>query len=134
MIFIKKVPMTAIPKKIFIVDDDEMMAEALSDYLTRKVQHSVQIFNTGEDCLLHMDVHPDVIILDYFLNSMDKNAANGLQILEELRKKKTTAKIIMLSSQERYGVMLQSIQKGAETYLMKGHDSFEKINDIVNDN
>ena len=123
--------MAGIIKKIFIVDDDEMMAEALSDYLTRKVQHSVLIFNTGEDCLLHLDKNPDVIVLDYFLNSMDKNAANGLQILEELRKKKTTAKIIMLSSQERYGVMLQSIQKGAETYLMKGHDSFEKIYELI---
>lgn len=79
--------MADIIKKIFIVDDDEMMAEALSDYLTRKVQHSVLIFNTGEDCLLHLDKNPDVIVLDYFLNSMDKNAANGLQILEELRKK-----------------------------------------------
>lgn len=123
--------MADILKKIFIVDDDEMMAEALSDYLTRKVQHSVHIFNTGEECLLHLDKNPDVIILDYFLNSMDKNAANGLEILEELRKKKTNSKIIMLSSQERYGIMLQSIQKGAETYLMKGLDSFEKINDLI---
>ncbi|MEO6166311.1 MAG: hypothetical protein ABIO46_04640, partial [Chitinophagales bacterium] len=66
------------PKKIFIVDDDEMLTEALTDYLTRKVQHTVQSFLTGEECLQHLGDSPDFIILDYFLNSVEKNAANGL--------------------------------------------------------
>ena len=54
------------PKKIFIVDDDEMLTESLSDYLTRTVAHKVSIFPTGEDCLKHLDELPDIVILDYF--------------------------------------------------------------------
>jgi len=42
------------PKKIFIVDDDEMLTEALSDYLTRKAAHKISVFHTGEDCMQHL--------------------------------------------------------------------------------
>ena len=38
----------------------------------------------------------------------------------------------MLSSQERYVVAMQTIQKGAEQYLIKDKDAFEKIAAIVN--
>jgi hypothetical protein len=37
----------------------------------------------------------------------------------------------MLSSQERYGVALQSIQKGAENYVVKDQDAFEKIISLI---
>ena len=52
------------PKKIFIVDDDAMLTEALSDFLTRKVPHQVSVFPTGEACLPHLSENPDIIILD----------------------------------------------------------------------
>jgi DNA-binding response OmpR family regulator len=31
------------PKKIFIVDDDTMLTEALEDYLTRKIHHPATV-------------------------------------------------------------------------------------------
>jgi hypothetical protein len=33
----------------------------------------------------------------------------------------------MLSGQEKYGVAMKSIQKGAEEYVINGEGSFEKI-------
>jgi len=35
-------------KKIFVVDDDAMLTEALTDYLGRKTPHQIFSFNTGE--------------------------------------------------------------------------------------
>lgn len=119
------------PRKIFIVDDDIMLTEALSDYLTRKVAHDVHCFGTGEECLDHLAEEPDVIILDYHLNTVNADAANGMEILQLIRKKLPHAHVIMLSSQERYSIALQTIQKGAEQYVIKGTDSFEKIADMV---
>ncbi len=114
-------------KKIFVVDDDEMMSVALEDYLTRKTHHTVQLFSTGEACLEHLYEEPDIIILDYNLNSVYKDAANGMQILEAIKKEDRAIRVIMLSSQEAYGTALQTITKGAEEYLIKGEDAFEKI-------
>lgn len=118
-------------KKIFIVDDDVMLTEALSDYLTRDVQHQISCFTTGEACLNSLDQNPDIIILDYFLNTVEKDAANGMEILKTIKKDYPLMHIIMLSGQERYGVALQTIQKGAEHYVIKDKDSFKEIAAII---
>src|SRR5665647_1416651 len=107
------------PKKIFIVDDDEMLTEALSDYLRRKAAHNISIFATGEDCMQHLSENPDVIILDFYLNSVKKDAANGLEVLETFQKQLPNTQFIMLSSQESYATAAKTIQKGARQYVIK---------------
>ena len=114
-------------KKVFVVDDNELFSMALEDYIKDKTRHEVRIFLTGEDCIQHLDEGPDVIILDYNLNSVDKDAANGAKILEEIKKLDYSIHVIMLSGQDAYGAALQTITKGAEEYIVKDKDSFEKI-------
>lgn len=120
------------PRKIFIVEDDPMQADLLKDRLTRDTPHEVKVFYTGESCIRSITENPEVIIIDYHLNSNDRTAANGVDILTSLKKFLPSAYIIMLSSQERYGVALQSIQKGAEQYVVKDQEAFEKINTLIN--
>lgn len=118
-------------RKIFIVDDDEMLQTALEDYLSRKTHHEIFCFGTGEECMNNLHLGPDVIIIDYYLNSVDKDAANGLETMEAIKKKYHNIHFIMLSSQERYGIALQSIQKGAEQYVIKDEEAFEKIEEMI---
>ena len=120
------------PKKIFIVDDDEMLTEALSDYLTRKVPHDIRVFHTGEDSLQHISENPDVIILDFYLNTVNKDAENGLEILSAIHKHLPNTRVIMLSSQESYAIAAKTIGKGAEQYVIKDKDAFEKITKMIN--
>jgi len=120
------------PKKIFIVDDDEMLTEALSDYLTRKVAHEISIFHTGEDCLQQISKNPEVIILDFHLNTVNKEAENGLEILSVIRKYLPSVRVIMLSSQENYAIAAKTLMKGAEQYVIKDEDAFEKISKMLN--
>ena len=118
-------------KKIFVIDDDEMLTMALSDYLTRSVAHEIKVFHTGEDALQYLNEMPDVILLDFYLNTVDQNAADGLEILKQIRKELPHVRVIMLSNQESYGKAVQTIQKGAEHYVMKGKDSFEEIMGLI---
>ena len=122
---------TSTPKKIFVVDDDPMLTLALEDYLTRKVPHQVTVFDTGEACLNNLSVKPDVIILDYYLNSVHKEAANGMEILQAIKKESPDSHVIILSSQERYGVAMQTLIKGAEQYVIKDESAFEKIATMI---
>ncbi len=119
-------------KKIFVVDDDEMLSLALEDYLERKTTHEIRLFETGEECLKHLEEQPDIIILDYNLNSVDKNAANGLIILEAIKSRNKAIKVVMLSSQETNGILLQTIDLGAEQYIVKDEDAFDKIVSVCN--
>ncbi len=128
-----KVMEVAKPKKIFVVDDDTMLTEAIKDWLTRNVPHQVSIFNTGEDCLKHLYEKPEVVVLDYFLNTVSKDAANGIEILKAIKKYDPSIHVIILSSQEHYGIAVQTIQKGAEQYVIKDEKAFEKIASLINE-
>lgn len=114
-------------KKIFVVDDDEMLSMALEDFLVRKTSHEVYLFSTGEECLEHLDEGPDIIVLDYNLNSVKKDAANGLVILEAIRKMNDNIQVVMLSSQETTWIVFQTGKKGAAEYVFKDEAAFEKI-------
>jgi two-component system, OmpR family, response regulator len=120
-------------KKIFVVDDEEIMQEALRDFISTKSHHEVEVFGTGEECLKKLDQNPDVIILDYYLDAVMKGAANGMQILETIKSRGSKAHVIMLSSQEQYGVAMKTIIKGAEQYVVKDKDAFDKVLAIISE-
>jgi two-component system OmpR family response regulator len=119
------------PKKIFIVDDDAMLTEALKDYLTRTTPNEIYVFSTGEECLKHLPENPDVIILDYYLNTVHKDAANGMEILQVIKKHYPGIHVIMLSSQEHYAIALQTLQQGAGQYVIKDENAFGKIVSLI---
>lgn len=121
----------AATKKIFLVDDDTMFAEMLREFLSRNAEYTVQVFYTGEDCVAALSQSPNVIVLDYYLNSVSKNAADGMKILEQIKKQNPNVHVIMLSSQESYGTALKTITKGAEQYVIKGKETFDEIANII---
>ena len=118
-------------KNIFVVDDDKMYATMLADHLEEKGKYTIRTFATGEDCLAHLGENPDFIILDYYLDSEVPGAKNGLEILKEIKKVDEDTKVIMLSSQEHYGIALQTIAKGAIYYVIKDLQSFKEIDNIL---
>ncbi len=110
-----------------------MFTTTLQDYITSKTKHEVQTYGTGEECLDHLADEPDVIILDYNLDDVDKNAANGSEILETIKKIDPTIHVVMLSGQDAYGTALQTIMKGADSYIVKDEEAFDKIVKTIDD-
>lgn len=119
-------------KKIFVVDDDEMLSMALEDYLTRKTPHEIHLFSTGEECLRHLEKHPDIIILDYHLNSVTKDAENGIKILECIKNFDNKISVIMLSGKDINNIAIQNGYKGADQYVIKDEQAFDNIVNICN--
>lgn len=118
-------------KKIFVVDDDKMFAAMLADHLEEQGRYTVATFGTGEECLERLGENPDVIILDYYLDSNVPGAKNGLEILQAIHKEAPDQKVIMLSAQEHYGVALQTIASGAVQYVIKDLQAFKEIDAIL---
>lgn len=120
---------------IFIVDDEPLLTEMLTDYL--KDQYSgvnIKSFSTGEACLESLDEKPDAVVLDYYLNSKEKDASNGIDILKEIKKRNKSLPVIMLSSQKSYGTATKTIMYGAVHYVVKGQDAFEEIFQLLKAN
>ena len=120
---------------IFIVDDEPLLSEMLTDYLND--QHAglnIRSFPTGEACLQSLHEQPDAVVLDYYLNSKEKDAANGIDILKEIKKRNKRIPVIMLSSQQSYGTASKTIMYGAVHYVIKGQDAFEEIFQLIKAN
>lgn len=118
-------------KNIFVVDDDKMFATMLADHLEEQGRYTITTFGTGEECLEHLGENPDVIILDYYLDSKVPGAKNGLEILQAIHKNAPDQKVIMLSAQEHYGIALQTIASGAVQYVIKDLQAFKEIDSIL---
>ncbi len=120
---------------IFIVDDEPLLTEMLADYLKEQyVGFNIKTFPTGEACLKHLHENPDAVVLDYYLNSKEKDAANGIDILKEIKHQDKSQPVIMLSSQKSYVTASQTIMYGAVHYVIKGQDAFEEIYELIKAN
>ncbi|MBL4817607.1 MAG: response regulator [Deltaproteobacteria bacterium] len=114
-------------KTIFIVDDDPMYLWSLENFLRKNTEHRYFCCGTGEDCLKHISISPDIVILDYFLNSNVKKAKNGLEILKSIKEISPETEVILLSNQEDYSIVYKTIVSGAATYLIKDKNVFLNV-------
>lgn len=120
---------------IFIVDDEPLLLEMLLDHLKERMPHlKIRTFSTGEACLKELYEQPDFVILDYYLNSREKEAANGIDILKEIKSRDKAIPVIMLSSQKSYNTAAQTIMYGALHYVIKGQEAFDEIVNIIDAN
>jgi CheY-like chemotaxis protein len=71
--------------KLFLVDDDAVYLKSLEIQFLDALQFEVKTFATGELCIQNLSDNPDVIILDFHLDGIDKNAMNGLKTLDIIK-------------------------------------------------
>ncbi len=104
--------------KIVIIDDSLLVRNILSDVLEKKAGFQViATGKTGIDCLdLAEKLKPDFIILDIEMPIMD-----GLTALAELKKKKLSSNIIMLSVLTQHGAdaTFKALELGAVDFVPK---------------
>jgi DNA-binding NtrC family response regulator len=117
--------------KIFLVDDDKMFAESLKHTLSDS-KSEIKIFPTGEECLENLEKDdPEVVILDYYLNSNCAFAMNGIQVLNKIKQSNPDTKVIMLSSFDNAGIAADSMKYGAYEYITKEGSAMLKIKNAV---
>jgi len=119
------------PKCIFIVEDNAVYAKSLELFLKSKISGvEVKIFPVGELAIDNLNQKPDLIIMDYFLNSKYFDAEDGLSILKEIKSKAPNIRIIVLSSQQDMKVAL-AVKDSGSMYLIKNDEAFENIRKII---
>jgi len=111
---------------LILVDDDKMFITSLSHQLKGMFspEKKIQAYYTGEEFLKHLKKEPCVVILDYYLNSSYKDAMNGLEVLKRIMKVNPETKVIILSSQDKMEVAVDTIKHGAYDYIVKNDNVF----------
>jgi two-component system OmpR family response regulator len=117
---------------VYIVDDDPMFSAALANYLKQELPKiRFASFQNGEACLHEMHRNPDLILLDYRLDSEFQYAWDGLQILKRINSLNPEAKVVILSSNENIEIAMDCVNNGALEYIVKNDKSFFKVKEIL---
>jgi DNA-binding NtrC family response regulator len=116
---------------IFLVDDDELFLKDLEMEFSENTKSEVRSFGTGEECLANIFLNPDIVILDYYLNSVNKNAIDGLETLERIKTSNFQIPVIMLSSQDKIEVAVNCMKHQAFDYIVKSETAFIRLQKAI---
>ncbi len=116
-------------KTIYIIEDNELYAKSLQTFIANRFQQitSIKTFRIGELCLIELHNNPDIVIVDYYLNSKYPDALDGLEIIKQIKAKKPKTHIIVVSGQEKINVVSEAIKEYDCLYVEKDRSSFEKV-------
>ena len=117
--------------KLFLVDDDAVFLKSLAIEFLQHADFTIETYATGEKCIENLSHTPDVIILDYRLDGIDKFAMNGIKTLDKIKAFNQDIPVIMLSSQDKIDVAIDCMHHRAFDYVVKSETAFMRLQKII---
>lgn len=117
--------------KLFLVDDDALFLKSLEIEFMDNADFEIETFSTGELCIANLSKKPDVIILDYFLDGIEKDAINGLETLDKIKAYNKDIAVIVLSSQDKIAVAVECMHHKATDYIVKSETAFLRLKKVI---
>jgi DNA-binding response OmpR family regulator len=106
---------------LLLIDDDTELCAMMTEFFTL-AGHRLEFVNNGRDGLTHaLNGTHDLIILDVMLPIL-----NGVEVLKQLRRRKTVP-IIMLTARVEPQDRILGLDTGADDYLPKPFDPDELL-------
>ncbi len=116
--------------RVLMIDDHALFRMGLSELLERR---GIEVIGAVGDCQQGIEwvieKTPDVVLLD-----MRMPAMNGLEVLQELRRREVGMPVVMLTTSREENDVVNALQNGASGYLLKDmepDDLIKALNDIV---
>ena len=98
---------------ILVIDDDTTLLGLLAEHLSRAAYQVITAVSGAEGLQTFYDHHPDLIILDVMMPSMD-----GWEVCERIRDNSETP-IIMLTAKDEEQDRLRGFRLGVDDYVVK---------------
>jgi DNA-binding NtrC family response regulator len=117
--------------KLFLVDDDALFLKSLEIEFMEQANFIIETYATGELCIEHLSHNPDIIILDYQLDGIDKTAMNGIETLDKIKAFNPEIPVVMLSSQDKIDVAIKCMHHKAFDYVVKSETAFMRLQKII---
>lgn len=117
--------------KLFLVDDDVVFLKSLEIEFLESGDFEIETFVTGELCVEHLSRRPDVIILDYLLDGVNKDSMNGIQTLDKITAFDPTIPVVILSAQDKIEVAVDCMHHKAFDYVVKSETAFMRLQKII---
>ena len=112
---------------IFLVEDNEIDSLFMDHKLRETLMnYDLITFSTGEECMRHLHLEPDLVILDYMLSGK-----NGLEILKQVKTMNDNIPVVLISNQREVEVVVEAFHQGATDYIIKGSNAHLKLRSLV---
>jgi DNA-binding NtrC family response regulator len=112
--------------RVFIVEDNEMDSLMMDYLLSQETIAHISKFSSGEECLKHMEMQPDVVILDYGLPGI-----NGVQTLLEIKKLNPDLPVIVITGNKDRHIAQKFLDAGVYDYIEKEDDAFDQVSRVT---
>jgi two-component system, OmpR family, response regulator len=117
--------------KLFLVDDDTVYLKLLEIEFLQHADFDIETYPTGELCIKNLSHAPDIIILDYLLDGIDKTAMNGIKTLDLIKEFNPDIPVIILSQQDKIEVAVDCMHHKAFDYVVKSETAFIRLQKII---
>ncbi len=124
---------------IFVVDDDPFYNSILSNHLKNLSKNpeyisydiEVKSYFSSEGCLAALDLDPDIVLQDYFLEESG-HPLRGLYLLNSIKDYCSKCKVVLMSQRAEMLTSIEFLQKGgAYDYIVKNTSSLLKISNLI---
>lgn len=110
---------------VFIVDNERSPLAALGYRLTKENPHQqyhVHCFASGEECVKHLWLRPQLIIMDQYLACHgEEGALCGTRLLRAIRKENADVPVVIVSGKRKLD----------ESLLGEDEDTYYMVRDVV---
>jgi CheY-like chemotaxis protein len=119
---------------VYIVEDSDIERTMLKDHLS-KYGLTLKEYSSGTTCIKEIVLgtveEPDLVVMDYFLESTFGPSKDGLESLDKLREVSPNTSVIMMTSVNNPRIIDLAKQKGALDYVVKGVNGFKELDTIL---
>ncbi len=117
--------------RIFLVDDDAVYLKLLEIQFLELADFEIETFATGELCVASLSHKPDIIILDYLLDGVERDVMNGIETLDKIKLYNAEIPVVMLSAQDKIDVAVNCMHHLAFDYVVKSETAFMRLQKII---
>ena len=117
--------------KLFLVDDDAVFLKLLEIEFMEHADFDIETYATGELCIESLSHNPDVVVLDYYLDGVERDAINGIDTLDQIKAFNPDIPVIMLSSQDKINVAINCMHHKAFDYVVKSETAIMRLKKII---
>jgi DNA-binding NtrC family response regulator len=114
--------------KVFIVEDNKTEGLMIQLAFSGIENISISYFSYGAELLENLHEQPDITIVDMVLPDI-----HGLEIIKKIKEMHPTGRIIVMSADERAGLIAQAQSEGVYNYIVKGESSLRYLKLVVED-
>ena len=105
-------------KLIFFVDDEPMFINLLEYTFSCRSGYSVRTFQSGEKCIENMHLKPDLVVVDFYLNSGDLQLT-GMDVAKKIKEINPATIVAFLSGNDDQSVIDEARSVGVDKYVLK---------------